>query len=96
MPHHSSPPGGTTSSWPQNLALLALLAIGAFFLLAEHRAHLFGLLPFAFILLCPLLHMFMHGGHGGHGRQGGEPRGTGPTGHSGHASGRIYSTGRKP
>lgn len=50
-----------------NLALLGLLAIAAFFLLTEHRAHLLGWLPLALLLLCPLLHLLMHGGHGGHG-----------------------------
>jgi hypothetical protein len=24
-------------------------------------------LPFLFLLACPLLHLFMHGGHGSHG-----------------------------
>jgi hypothetical protein len=48
-----------------NLALMGLLAIGAFFLLTEHRAHLFGILPFLFLLLCPLMHYGGHGGHGG-------------------------------
>lgn len=47
--------------------LIAFAAIAAFFLLAEHRAHLLGFLPFAFVLACPLMHLFMHGGHGGHG-----------------------------
>jgi hypothetical protein len=49
------------------LVLLAFLAIGAFFLLTEHRAHLLGLLPWLLLLVCPLLHLFMHRGHGGHG-----------------------------
>ena len=47
--------------------LIAFGAIAAFFLLSEHRAHVLGLLPFAFLLACPLMHLFMHGGHGGHG-----------------------------
>ena len=48
------------------LVLIAFLAIAAFFLLTEHRAHLLGIFPFLLLLLlCPLLHMF-HGGHGGH------------------------------
>ena len=25
------------------------------------------LLPFALLMLCPLMHLFMHGGHGSHG-----------------------------
>ncbi len=46
--------------------LLAFLAIAAFFLITEHRAHLFGILPYLLLLACPLLHLFMHGRHGGH------------------------------
>ncbi len=45
------------------LALLGFLAIAAFFLFTEHRAHALGILPFALLLLCPLLHFFGHGGH---------------------------------
>ncbi len=48
------------------IVLIAFLAIAAFFLTTEHRAHVFGALPFALLLACPLLHIFMHGGHGGH------------------------------
>lgn len=33
--------------------LIAFLAIAAFFLVTEHRAHLFGILPFVLLLLCP-------------------------------------------
>jgi hypothetical protein len=54
------------------LALLVFLGVAAFFLITEHTAHLYGILPFALLLLCPLMHLFMHGGHGGHG------------GHAGH------------
>lgn len=50
-----------------DMVLLAFLAIAAFFLLTEHRAHLFGALPFLLLLACPLLHFFMHRGHGGKG-----------------------------
>ncbi len=46
--------------------LLGFLAIGAFFLITEHTAHVLGFLPFALFLLCPLMMLFMHGGHGGH------------------------------
>jgi hypothetical protein len=56
-----------------NIALIVFLAIGAFFLIAEHKAHLSGYLyylPYLLLLACPLLHMFMHGGHGGHGGNG--------------------------
>lgn len=52
------------------LATVGFLFIAAFFLETEHRAHLFGLLPYLLLLACPLLHMFGHGGHGGHGHRG--------------------------
>lgn len=51
---------------PAGIAFVVLLAIAAFYLIAEHRAHLLGALPYAFLLVCPLMHLFMHGGHGGH------------------------------
>ncbi len=38
------------------LVLVVFLAVAAFFLLTEHRAHLFGILPYLLLLLCPLLH----------------------------------------
>lgn len=50
-----------------NWVLVAFLAIAGFYLITEHKAHAFGLLPFLILLACPLLHVFMHGGHGGHG-----------------------------
>jgi len=45
---------------------LALAVVLGFFLFTEHRAHLFGALPFLLVLLCPLMHLFMHHGHGSH------------------------------
>jgi hypothetical protein len=45
------------------------VAIALFYLLAEHRAHVFGVLPFLLVLACPLMHLFHHG-HGGHGSSG--------------------------
>lgn len=53
-----------------NIVLLGFLAIAGFYLVAEHRAHVLGFLPFLLLLACPLLHVFMHGGHGGHGGNG--------------------------
>jgi hypothetical protein len=46
--------------------LVAFALIGAFFLIAEHRAHVMPLLPWLFLAACPLMHVFMHHGHGGH------------------------------
>lgn len=49
------------------LAFVAFLGIAAFYLATEHTAHFFGVLPYALLLLCPLLHFLMHGRHGDHG-----------------------------
>jgi hypothetical protein len=48
------------------LVFLGFAAIAGFFLWEEHKAHILGILPYALLLLCPLMHLF-HGGHGDHG-----------------------------
>ena len=57
-----------SGSWRtrNHLVLIGFLAIAAYFLWTEHRAHVVQFLPYVLLLLCPLLHVF-HGGHGGHG-----------------------------
>jgi hypothetical protein len=35
-------------------------------LFTEHRAHVLGALIWLPLILCPLMHMFMHGRHGSH------------------------------
>ena len=62
---HDSEPA---SFWRSRYAigLLVMGAIAAYFLLSEHRAHFFGVLPFLLLLACPLMHVFMHQGQGGH------------------------------
>jgi hypothetical protein len=72
------------------LVLIAFLAIGGYFLWAEHEAHValvVPYLPWLLLLACPLLHFFMHGGHG-HGQGGGVPGRV--------ASNRDASAGRAP
>lgn len=65
-----------------SLVLVGFLAVAGFFLVTEHRAHFFGILPFLLLLACPLLHYFMHGSHGGHDGRGGDDRRSDP--HAGH------------
>ncbi|WP_018416547.1 DUF2933 domain-containing protein [Teredinibacter turnerae] len=48
----------------KGLAAIGLIAAASYFLLVEHRQHLFAFLPYIILLLCPLMHLFMHGGHG--------------------------------
>jgi hypothetical protein len=54
----------TAGRLPFMIGLCLFLAIAAFFLWTEHRAHLFGALPYLILLACPLIHIFMHRGHG--------------------------------
>ena len=60
------------------IGLLVLGAVAAYFLLTEHLAHVAQFWPFAFLLACPLMHIFMHHGHGhdhhGHQRNGSSMR----------------------
>jgi len=53
-------------------ALWGFLAVAAFFLWSEHRAHVMGLLPYLVLLACPLMHLFHHHGHGHSHRHGKE------------------------
>jgi hypothetical protein len=72
--HHGSPSEvsrqGSFFKSRAGIVLLVFLAIAAFYLIAEHRAHLAGILPWLFLAACPLLHVFMHKGHGSHGGHG--------------------------
>lgn len=48
------------------LATLTLIGAALYFLLVEHGNHTLPYLPYLIILLCPLMHLFMHKGHGSH------------------------------
>lgn len=43
-------------------------AIGIYYLLTEHLAHVTQAVPYLFLLACPLMHLFH--GHGRHGHNG--------------------------
>lgn len=68
-----------------NLVLLVFLAVGGFYLMSEHWAHLVGAGPLLLLLgLCVGMHLFMHAGHGGHGSGSDDdppPGGRAPDGH---------------
>lgn len=74
---------------PTGIALLVFGGVAGFFLVMEHRAHLYGVLPFLILALCPLMHFFMHRGHGGHGGHGGDggSRAKPSDSHAGHQHG---------
>ena len=62
---------------PGGIALLTFFAIGGYFLVAEHWAHVVGYLPLALLLLvCGGMHFFMHGSHGHGSSHEDEPRGS--------------------
>jgi len=67
--HHDAGEHRHGSFWTSRafLVFLGFAAIAVVLLWKEHSAHLLGAIPFLFLLACPLMHVFMHGGHGGHG-----------------------------
>jgi hypothetical protein len=46
-----------------SIGACVFLAVPAFYLWTEHRAHLLGALPYLIALLYPAMHFFMHRGH---------------------------------
>lgn len=69
--HHRPPQEGRPKTgW----VFFGFLALAAFYLMTEHRAHLLGLLPWLLLLACPLMHLFMHHGHHDGHHQGGTHR----------------------
>lgn len=77
MNHDPAGPEAPPGFWGSRYAigLIVIGAVAGYFLLTEHRAHFFGALPYVLLLVCPLMHVFMHHGHGGHGHHHG---GNGP------------------
>jgi hypothetical protein len=65
MKCHSSQHGGPPKTL-RNIAVAVFVAGGGYYLWMQHRAHVLQYLPFAFFLLCPLMHLFGGHGHGGH------------------------------
>jgi len=62
---HSSCPSVT--KWyrtPFGLACLGLAVVAGYYLWEYHSQHVLAFLPFAIFLVCPLMHLFGHGGHG--------------------------------
>ena len=50
--------------WAVQYFFLVGISVAGFFLFTEHRAHALAVLPFVLVALCPLMHLFGHGGHG--------------------------------
>lgn len=73
-PSHEQP----TPFWRSKLGIVVgmLLVIVLFYFAREHYTHIPQLLPYAILLLCPLMHLFghHHGGHGDHRGTGSSPK----------------------
>jgi hypothetical protein len=70
--HRHEPDSGKETISRAKWVFIGFAVIAAYFLIAEHKAHLSEYLkywPLLLVLACPLMHLFMHGGHGGHGNQ---------------------------
>lgn len=49
-----------------SLGLWAAIALVGYVVIIEHRNHVLDFLPYVLLLVCPLMHLFMHGRHGHH------------------------------
>ncbi|CAB3820210.1 DUF2933 domain-containing protein [Achromobacter denitrificans] len=73
--HPADSPRRAAGRYWRSPYMIALLALAGYFLWAEHRAHVSQWWPYALLLLCPLMHVFMHKGHGGGTHSGGQGQG---------------------
>jgi hypothetical protein len=58
-------------NWFNNLSWVSILVIGTtltggYFLWDTYQEQLFNYWPYLILLLCPVMHIFMHRGQGGH------------------------------
>ncbi len=58
---------GADGALSRRIAFGVFAAAAAYFLWAEHRAHVIAYLPWMILAICPLMHVFMHRGHKGPG-----------------------------
>ena len=58
------PSGRAESNLRVRRVFPVFVVLAAVLLIAEHRLHVLGYLPWLILLACPLMHVFMHHGHG--------------------------------
>ena len=68
MPHDHSdtPPGRQGQDRLRKISryvFFGFVAVAAYFVITEHRAHVIPFLPFLLLAACLLMHIFMHRGH---------------------------------
>jgi hypothetical protein len=59
---------------PFGIGATLVAVVASVYLYAAHKDHVLALLPYAFLALCPLMHMFMHRGHGHGGHSHGDSK----------------------
>lgn len=52
---------------PKGMVILVLLSFAGYIFFREHQSHILQALPNVILLLCPLMHIFMHDLHRNHG-----------------------------
>lgn len=52
------------SGWRHKAAFGGFLAVSLFYLVMEHMLHLFGFLSYFLVVICPLMHLMLHGHQG--------------------------------
>lgn len=60
---HRSPEKHDRYRTVSRYVFFGFVAVAAYFLIEEHRAHLIAVLPYILLAACPLMHLFHHGGH---------------------------------
>lgn len=65
--------------------LIGLLVITGIYIIVDHGQHVVPYLPFAFLLGCFFMHLFMHGSHGEHGSKNNQVENKSSDGYSGHS-----------
>ncbi len=48
------------------MIISAVLVTGVVLFWGEHKVHILRYAPYMILLLCPIMHLFMHGKHGKH------------------------------
>lgn len=60
---HQGPKNRSFWTSPKSILGVGAVALLGYFLLTGHSQHVLNYLPYAFLLMCPLMHFFMHGSH---------------------------------
>lgn len=63
MNHSSGKIKTVKTLWKNPIVIVSIIGVG-YWLYTYHFEHALGFLPYGILLLCPLMHIFMHGDHG--------------------------------